>query len=98
MPLYEITESGLQSYERIGTPELYEGDLHDLAWNNLEEVIGEPMFPVARGIQVQGGGKPDIIALDRFGHVSVMELKRDVERKHRVSNQARIDGPGTRQA
>jgi hypothetical protein len=80
VPLYELRESGLHPFERVGGPEVYEERLQELVWDNLEAVIGQPMFPVAQKKKIQGGGVPDLIALDRGGHVAVMELKRDVDR------------------
>lgn len=63
-----------------GGPELYEHEIEQLLWNNLEEFTGVPLFPVARQPQIAGGGRPDMVALDEEGHVAVIEVKRDVDR------------------
>lgn len=82
MPLYELNQQGeLLPFRRLhGGAELYEADIEKLLWDNLDEITGESLFPVARQAQVVGGGKPDIIALDQDGRVVVIEVKRDVDR------------------
>ena len=65
-------------------PELYEKEIEELAWNNLELFAGESLFPLCRQASLPGGGKPDILALDSVGRVWVIEVKRDVNR-HQLS-------------
>lgn len=81
MPIYQVTSSGLRPYRRL-TPgsDLYEQEIEDLAWADLEAFTGEALFPVARQPRIKGSGIPDIIALDRSGAVVIIEIKRDMER------------------
>src|SRR5205807_10190207 len=60
--------------------ELYEREIEQLLWDNLEVFTGEPLFPLARQPKIEGGGIPDIVALDDSGRVMVIEVKRDIER------------------
>jgi Restriction Enzyme Adenine Methylase Associated/Archaeal holliday junction resolvase (hjc) len=82
MPLYEIAPNAeLIPFRRLrGGPELYEREIEDLLWANLEEFVGEPLFAVARQPSIGGGGRPDIVSLDRSGRVVVIEVKRDIDR------------------
>lgn len=82
MPLYEINPSGemIPFRQRRGGAELYESEIEELVWKSLEEVVGEPLFPIRRQLSLPGGGKPDIVALDKSGRVVVIEIKRDVDR------------------
>lgn len=65
-------------------PELYEKEIEELAWNNLELFAGEALFPLCRRATLPGGGIPDILALDSLGRVWIIEVKRDVDR-HQLS-------------
>lgn len=65
-------------------PALYEKEIEELAWNNLELFAGEALFPLCRQAALPGGGRPDILALDPVGRVWVIEVKRDVDR-HQLS-------------
>ncbi len=81
MPLFEIHHEGLTPFRRVsGGPELYEHEIENLLWKNLEEFTGLALFPVARQPNIAVGGRPDIVALDEAGHVVVLEVKRDVDR------------------
>lgn len=60
--------------------DLYEKEIESLLWDNLEAVLGESLFPVARQPKLDLGGIPDILALDESGRVVVVEVKRDVDR------------------
>lgn len=82
MPLYEVEDGTLKTPLRVvaGGAELYEREIEDLAWSDLEAMTGEPLFPVARQATLPGGGRPDVLALDRQGRVVVIEIKRDVDR------------------
>lgn len=62
-------------------PELYEKEIEELTWNNLELFAGETLFPLCRQPSLPSGGKPDILALDSLGRVWVIEVKRDVDRQ-----------------
>jgi Restriction Enzyme Adenine Methylase Associated/Archaeal holliday junction resolvase (hjc) len=83
VPLYEIDESHeLIPFRQLrGGADLYEREIEDLLWPNLEEFVGEPLFAVARQPSIGGGGRPDVVALDRSGRVVVIEVKRDVDRR-----------------
>ena len=59
---------------------LYENEVEDLLWDNLEEMLGRSLFRVSRQAHLPHGGIPDILALDDAGRVVVIEVKRDVDR------------------
>lgn len=82
MALFEISEDGLVSFHpvRFGG-DLYEREIEDLLWANLEEFTGEVLFPVGRQVAIPGGGKPDVVALDESARVVVIEIKREVDRR-----------------
>lgn len=81
MPLYEHTDSGLEPFRRLRpSSELYESEIEDLIWSDLEAFTGESLFPVARQARISGGGVPDVLALDDGGRVIVIEVKRDIDR------------------
>lgn len=81
MPLYEIASDGLISFRQLrGGSELYETEVERLLWDNLGDLVGDVLFPVRRQAAIAGGGRPDIVALDRAGAVVVLEVKRDVDR------------------
>lgn len=82
MPLFEVRVDELIPFRRVkGGPELYEKEIEDLLWQNLEEFVGVPLFPVARQPVLQNGFQPDVVALDGDGRVHVIEIKRAVDRK-----------------
>ena len=82
MPLFEVAKDELIPFRRVkGGADLYEKDIEDLLWANLEEFTGETLFPVARQATLPQGGIPDVLALDRTGRVVVFEVKRDVDRR-----------------
>lgn len=60
---------------------LYEREVEDLLWDNLEEMLGRTLFRVARQAHLPHGGIPDILALDETGRIVVIEVKRDVDRQ-----------------
>jgi hypothetical protein len=79
--LFEIESDGLVPFNRVIVgPDLYEKEIEDLLWDNLEEFTGTPLFPLRRQPPIAGGGRPDIVALDESGHVVVIEVKRDIDR------------------
>lgn len=81
MALFEIADDrSLVPFRQLrGGAELYERELEDLLWDNLDDFVGESLFRVARQPQIGTGGRPDI-ALDASAHVVVIEIKRDVDR------------------
>lgn len=81
MPLFEARDEELVPFRRVKAgQDLYEKEIEELLWGNLEAFVGEPLFPVARQATVGGGLRPDIVALDSEGHVHVIEVKRSVDR------------------
>lgn len=81
MPLFEIADGELVPFRRLtGGADLYEKQIEELVWDNLEEFTGETLFPISRQAKLPSGGIPDILALDKSGRVVVFEIKRDVER------------------
>lgn len=81
MPLFEARDDELVPFRRVkGGPDLYEQEIEELLWDNLEAFVGEPLFPVARQAAVGGGLRPDIVALGSEGHIQVIEVKRHVDR------------------
>src|SRR5947209_7874871 len=81
MPLFEATPSGLVPFRQLsGGAQIYEHEIESLLWENLNDLTGDSLFRLRRQAQLPGGGKPDIVALDRQGRVVVIEVKRDVDR------------------
>lgn len=82
MPLFEVTKQGLVPFRQIVRgAELYESEIEDMVWSDLEAFVGETLFPIARQARLAGGGRrPDVLALDESGRVVVIEIKRDVDR------------------
>ncbi len=81
MPLYELCDGRLRALHRLRPgPDLYESEIEDLVWADLEAFTGESLFPVARQARIAGWGIPDVLALDKSGRVVVAEVKRDIDR------------------
>lgn len=82
MGLYVASDGGrlLQVRDVTPGPDLYESEIEQMAWDNLEVFTGEALFQLRRQAALPGGGRPDILALDRSGRVVVIEVKRDVDR------------------
>ncbi len=81
MPLFELHDKDLVPFARLYPgPDLYEQEIEQLVWNDLEAFTGQSLFPVARQARITGGGVPDILALDETGRVVVIEIKRDIDR------------------
>lgn len=81
MPLYEVKDKELVGFRRLrGGAELYEREIEDLLWDNLDDFTGESFFRIRRQAPIKGGGRPDIVALDDSARVVVIEVKRDVDR------------------
>jgi hypothetical protein len=82
VPLFEIRDPDVLIPFRTlhGGAELYEREIEDLLWTNLDDLLGESLFAVARQPALPEGGRPDIVCLDGQGRVVVVEVKRDVAR------------------
>lgn len=81
MPIYQVNDGRLLPYRRLAPgADLYEKQIEDMAWADLEAFTGEALFPVARQPRISGGGIPDIVALTSTGQVVIIEVKRDVDR------------------
>jgi hypothetical protein len=61
-------------------PELYEKEVEQLVWDNLESFYGGDLFPLARQPIINRSSRPDVVALDAEGSVVVFEVKRDIDR------------------
>lgn len=82
MPLFEVGNDELVPFRRVQAgPELYEREIEELLWQNLDAFIGRSLFPVDRQAQLGGGLVADVVALDIEGRVFVIEVKRDVDRR-----------------
>lgn len=81
MPIFKIRPEGLVGLARVRAgADLYEREIEDLLWANVEAFVGEDLFPVARQPRTRTGGIPDVVALDPTGRVVVIEVKRSIER------------------
>ena len=81
MPLYEVDGSELVGFRLLrGGSDIFEEEVEDLLWDNLDDFTGESWFKIRRQAPIAGGGRPDIIALDQSARVIVIEVKRDVDR------------------
>lgn len=81
MPIFKIRPDGLVGLARVRAgADLYEREIEDLLWANVEAFVGEDLFPVARQPRIRTGGIPDVVALDPSGRVVVIEVKRSIER------------------
>lgn len=81
MPIFELDQKNLVPYKRQAIASgIYEFEIEQLLWDNLEELTGDNLFRVARQVILPAGGKPDVLALDASGRVVVIEVKRDVDR------------------
>ncbi|HSH58923.1 MAG TPA: hypothetical protein VK988_04630 [Acidimicrobiales bacterium] len=86
MPLYEITEAGLTAQESASFTELeiYErADLQRLLRDKID-VLGEDLLVVAEefGEWEDARRRIDLLAVDRLGHLVVIELKRTEDGGH----------------
>jgi len=81
VPIFELDQQTLVPIRRQAIDSgVYEVEIEQLLWDNLEEITGENLFRVSRQPQLPLGGRPDIVALDAAGRVVVIEVKRDVDR------------------
>lgn len=79
MPLFEVRDDELVQFRRVPfSSGLYEKEIEDLMWSNLDAFVGVPLFPVKRQPRIGGGLRPDIVTLDEAGYVHVIEVKRDI--------------------
>jgi hypothetical protein len=76
-----MSEDRLIHFRRLGVDsKLYESEIEDLLWDNVEEIAGEPLFLLFRQKAIPSGMRPDVVALDESGRVVVVEVKRDIAR------------------
>jgi hypothetical protein len=76
-----MDDSSLVPFQRQAISSgVYEKEIEDLLWDNLEELTGENLFRVARQPTLPSLGRPDVLALDKQGRIVVIEVKRDVDR------------------
>jgi hypothetical protein len=81
MPIFESVDGQLTALRQVRPgADLYESEIEDLLWANLEAFNGTDLFPVARQPIIDTGGRPDVIALDESGRLVVFEVKRSIER------------------
>ena len=81
MPLFELTDADeLVPFRRLhASSDVYTREIGDLVWKSFEEIIGEPLFRVARRPAL-AVGEPDLVALDEQARVVVISVQRDVDR------------------
>ena len=84
MPIFRTDGLRLISLTRVSPgPDLYEVEIEQQLWDNLEAFTGTDLFPVCRQPRVRTGTTtliPDIVALDASGRVVIFEVKRSMER------------------
>lgn len=81
MPFFELDQADLVPFRRQAIDAgVYEIEIQNLLWNNLEELTGDNLFRVAKEVTLPQGGRPDVLALDKDGRVVVIEVKRDIDR------------------
>lgn len=81
MPIFRINSGSLSSFVRVSPgPDLYERELEELIWSDLEAFTGEALFPVARQPKISRESRPDILALRSDGTPVIIEVKRDIDR------------------
>ena len=81
MPIFEASDGQLTALRQVRPgADLYEHEIEELLWNNLDAFYGADLFPVACEPIIDTGGRPDVIALDEDGRLVVFEVKRSIER------------------
>ena len=84
MPIFRADGPQLVSLTRVSPgPDLYEKEIEQHLWDNLEAFTGTDLFPVSRQPRVRTGTTtliPDVVALDAAGRVVIFEVKRSMER------------------
>ena len=92
MPLFEVTAQGLVPFRQVlPGADLYESEIEDLVWSDLEAFLGETLFPIARQARLTGGGRPDVLALDESGRVVVIEINDNPNIDAGVEDQAGVE-------
>lgn len=84
MALFRITDpdDNLVTFTQYTPSEgLYEKDIENLLWNNLDDLLDTSVFRIARQPRLPDSGIPDILALDEAGRPIVVEVKRDLDRQ-----------------
>lgn len=81
MAIYRLKDEQLHPFHpKQAQDGLYEKEIEDLVWGFPEEVVGESLFLVGRQQTIEGGARPDVIALDDDARVVVIEVKREFDR------------------
>ena len=82
MPLFAVSADGVVPLMHLSAATgVYEKEIEELFWLNLGELVGLRLFGVTRQAHLTGGGIVDILALDIQGNVTVIEVKRSIERE-----------------
>jgi len=82
MPLFAVSTDGVVPLRHLSAATgVYEKEIEELFWLNLSELVGVELFGVTRQAHLAGGGIVDILALDLEGNVTVIEVKRSIERE-----------------
>jgi hypothetical protein len=81
MPIFENVDGRLAAMRSVRPgSELYEKEVEQLVWDNLESFYGGDLFPLARQPVINRSSRPDVLALDPEGRVVVFEVKRAIDR------------------
>jgi hypothetical protein len=80
MPLFRHVENRLVPIRQLAAGAIYEREVEELLWDNLEDFLGEALFPVKRQAVLPSGGRLDVLALDKTGRVVIVEIKRGIDR------------------
>ena len=81
MPIFRVDDGRLVPFTRLAPgPDLYEQQIEDLIWSDLEAFTGEALFPVCRQPVISVASRPDILALRSDGTPVIIEVKRDIDR------------------
>ena len=81
MPIFDLRDGDLVPFRRQQiSGGVFEAEIEDLLWDNLEELTGDNLFRIKRQAKLPSGAIPDIVALDPSGRVVVIEIKRDFDR------------------
>ena len=77
MPLFTVTDGALRPVPQVRPgPELYEFEIQELIWGNVEAFYGADLLPICKDQRISTGGRPDLVCLDESGRVVVFEVKR----------------------
>lgn len=81
MPIFSSSDGQLRALRRVRPgAQLYEREIEDLIWSNVDAFYGSDLFIIARQPLITTGGRPDMVALDESGRIVVFEVKRAIER------------------